>query len=95
MNLRAMLVTVAALPACVSSRDCAPAVPAEVRADVIRYVLDREMVDPSLLSQDDLALGLGAGRPYSELDDASRAKLFRWAAGYADCINDRVERIDN
>lgn len=94
MNLRAMLAIVAALPACVSARDCAPAIPADLRADTIRFVLDTKMVDPSLLSQDDLALGLGAGRPFAELDEPSRARLYRWADGYADCINDRVERLD-
>lgn len=89
---RASLLFLAALPACVSGRDCAPAVPDAVRADAIRFALDRGLVLQKILPREDLALALGAGRPYAELGEAERTEISRWAAGYAACINERIDR---
>lgn len=88
-----LLLVASLVPACVSARDCATAIPYEHRADVIRFALDMGMVEQHLVPRDDLILALGAGTPAKDLDDARRTQLSRWADGYAACITDRVERI--
>jgi hypothetical protein len=86
------VVLIAVLASCVSGRDCAKAIPEDLRADAIRFALDRGLVEGELVPRGDYALALGAGLPYAQLGEDRRALLSRWAAGYSSCIKERVER---
>ncbi len=87
----ALAVASASLAACVSAQECAPAIPADVRADVMRFVVDRNLVDVKLIPREDYALGLGGGRPYAQLDDDRRRRVAMYASGYVSCVKERAE----
>lgn len=78
--------------ACVSGRDCVKSIPENMRADAIRFALDRGLCAPKLLSRADEALALGAGKSYASMTEARRTQLAPYAVGYAACLKDRVNR---
>ena len=80
------------LPACVSARDCSTAIPADLRADTFRYVIDKNLVKPSLMSRDDQALALGAGQPFAGLPESRQKLVALRAAGFASCLRETVDR---
>lgn len=94
MTIRALLAALVLSAGCVSASECTDRVPEAIRADVLRFVVDRELVDTKLMTREDFALAMGAGRPYGSLSEAERNELSRWAAGYASCLRERVDRID-
>jgi hypothetical protein len=88
----AFVVLAASLASCVSARDCATSIPADLRADAIRYVLDQHLCKELLLPQPDRLLAMSAGTPYAELTQARRRALDVYAAGYAACVKELVDR---
>lgn len=80
------------LCACTTSAQCGASVPEDLRADTYLYVLDKRLVEPSLMPRDDQALALGAGQPFAGLA-ADRQKLVALrAAGYASCLREMIDR---
>jgi hypothetical protein len=81
-----------AVGGCVSGRDCALAIPQEMRADTIRYALDRGMVKRDLIPREDLWLALGAGTAAAALTDARRVEIAPHVAAYTSCVKERIDR---
>jgi hypothetical protein len=82
-----------ALAGCVSGRDCVYAIPEDLRADVLRYVVDQRLCRIRLMSEADYAFAVGGGgRRYEELDVERRRLVAMYANGYASCVTERVER---
>jgi len=81
------------LAGCVSARDCAGAIPEDLRADVLRFVIDRGLLTADVIPEPDLAFALGAGGlPYEELDPERRRRVAMYATGYSSCVKERVLR---
>jgi hypothetical protein len=92
VRLAAALVLLTALGGCVSANGCAESIPEDLRADAIRFALDRELVKPELVPHDALTLGYEKGRPYEELSEDRRRLLAPYAVNYATCLRERVDR---
>jgi hypothetical protein len=92
MRRLAFVAALLALPACVSAVDCAASIPADLRADTIRYALERGLCRRGDVPTEDLSLGLGAGRPYEALDEERRRQVALHATGYGACLHERVDR---
>ncbi len=88
----AAAVVLAALAGCVSGRNCVNAIPEDLRADVLRFVVDRNLCRTELMPRDDYWFALGGGGiRYEELDADRRRRVSLYATGYANCITNRVE----
>ena len=85
-----LLLGAALTPGCVTAKGCADDLPAGLRADVIRYAVDKGLCGLPKLPQDQWALAMGAGTPYEEMTPERRREVARYAVGFADCINERV-----
>ena len=88
--MRVAIVLVLALTSCVSARNCATSIPDDLRADAIRFALDRHLVEMRLVPRDDVSLALGAGTSYAAQPESRRDRVAPYAAGYASCILERV-----
>jgi hypothetical protein len=89
----AAVLLVAALAACISGRDCVNDIPADLRADVLRFVVDQRLCPIRLMPEADYAFAVGGGgRRYEDLDVDRRRVVAKYANGYAACITDRVEK---
>ena len=86
------LAFVLAAAGCVSASDCKLSIPEAQRADAMRFAIDRGLVEQDYVPRDDLSLAFGAGRPYATLTEEERTQLARYAAGYASCIRERVNK---
>jgi len=86
----ALLLSALALPACESARDCLENVPPDLRADTVRYVLDKSLLARSYFTQDEVALGLGAGTPPERLAPEREALVVPRAIGLTECVRDRT-----
>jgi len=82
----------ALLGGCVTATECETSIPAELRADTMRYVIDQELLDRGLMPRDAVTLGYSQGTPYRQLSDDRRRLLAPYAVGYATCIRERVSR---
>jgi len=92
MRLAFVVLAAAALGGCVTATECESSIPEEIRADTMRYVLDQELVDRSLMPQAAIALGYEKGTPFKQLSDDRRRRLAPYAVGYSSCIRERVDR---
>jgi len=87
------VVVVVALAGCVAGRDCVNAIPEDLRADVLRYVVDEQLCRVRLMPEADYAFAVGAGgKRYESLDVERRRQVALYANGYASCITERVEK---
>jgi len=80
-----------AIAGCVSAIDCVNDIPEDLRADVLRYVVDRKLCQADLMPRDDYAFAVGGGgRRYETLDEERRRLVSLYATGYTNCLNNRV-----
>ena len=88
-----VVVALAAAPAgCVRAADCAGRIPPHLRADAIRWAIDRRLVPQEMVPRDDEALALGQGTPYEALGEHRRNEVAPHAAGYGSCILERTNK---
>jgi hypothetical protein len=66
---------------------CKLRIPEEFRADAIRYVMDRRMVDLDGIPLEDRELALRAGSPAAGLAAERKDEVQRWALTYEHCIH--------
>lgn len=92
MRNLALLLPLLLCAGCVSGSDCALAIPEEMRADAIRWAIDKGLVKNGQAPEQDVSLGLGAGRAYKDLTEARRTALAPYVTGYAQCVHDRIVR---
>lgn len=92
MTKLAALAAALALGGCVSATDCMTAIPDDLRADVLRYVMDKELVDLYRMPRAAQEIAWQRGTPYTELTPERRRQLAPHAVNYASCIRERVDR---
>jgi hypothetical protein len=86
-RLVAVALIALAAAGCSSGLDCIESVPADHRADVVRYVVDRRMVSEDRLPRTDRELGRTQGRSYEEQSEDRRREIAKYAAGYKYCLD--------
>jgi hypothetical protein len=86
-------IVLAAAAGCVSALDCVNDIPEDLRADVLRYVVDRKLCKTDLMPEADYAFAVGGGgRRYETLDDDRRRLVSLYATGYTNCLTNRVSK---
>ena len=88
----ALLALVLLLGGCVSARDCVDKIPEGVRADTLRLVLDKGMLQASEMPRADRQLALDSGTPLAEMSRERQQELSRHAVGYAHCVREIVRK---
>ena len=88
----ALFVVIGVLAGCVSATDCAEAIPAQLRADAVRFVIDRRLAGESLIPEDERISAMSTGTPYREMSQERRRLIAPYAAGYASCVSDLSSR---
>lgn len=82
-----LLVLALALTGCRFAGHCFREVPEPQRADVLRYTLEKGLLQPGDLYDDELALA-DSGTPPARLSEAQMSMVRPWAVRYAQCVRD-------
>lgn len=77
---------------CANATNCIERVPEKVRADVIRFVVERGMLTEDEVPRSDLEYGREYGRDPSTYTGAEVRELSKYALGYSHCVRGITRR---
>ena len=87
--LQMLVLTLAlALTGCRTAGHCLREVPEAMRADALRYALDKELFAVGHMPESELELAHTRGRPAATLSAEEASRIRPWAMRYSHCMRD-------